>query len=488
MPHKTFLALSSAAALLAATVHAEDHLEQRIGRVETGLFPSAVLAADLGRPASISNRMAFHGIPAMSIAVIENGQVQWARAYGVSERGGNRGVTPDTLFQAASVSKPVSAFGALLLVQEGALDLDKDVDLELRSWHVPPSPLLAESKITLRRLLNHTSGLDTEGFDGYEPGAPLPSLLQILNGETVAHNAAVRIQTTPGTVFHYSGGGFMVVQQLITDVTGRSFSQYMQEAVLAKLGMTNSTFEQPLSPHRSIVTAAGHRRDGSTLPGNWKVYPELAAAGLWTTPTDLARLAIELQDALAGRPTRLLKRELAREMLTDPTGNAGLGVFLAGGNGAARRFTHSGRNAGFDARLEAFKNGRHGAVVMINRNNNGGFIDEVLDSVAREYHWVGYPTNEPQRTYLALPLEIMQAYPGKYEAANKPVLLIEMVDGHLFAKPGDDPWLPLFPKSETEFFSTKAKITLTFLKDTSGAGRRLIERLNSETIQRTRAR
>jgi CubicO group peptidase (beta-lactamase class C family) len=321
------------------------------------------------------------------------------------ELGGHSPVNPGTLFQAASLSKPVTALGALLLVQRGRLELDRDVSQWLKSWK-------PEEPITLRQLLSHTAGLSVWGFAGYTPGAPLPNTLQILNGRPPANSDSVRVTTPPGMRVRYSGGGYVAVQQLIIDVTQLPFEEYMRKEVLSPIGMSQSTFGQPLSADQARTAALGHRRDGAKLEGGWMVHPELAAAGLWTTPTDLARMMIELQDALAGRPSRILKTEGAREMLTGRVDNAGLGLFLTGPNGTSRRFVHSGRNAGFDALLVGYKNGRQGAIVMINRNNNEGFINEVLESIAREYGWPDYVPQAEQLEYEAVPSSIQAAYAG----------------------------------------------------------------------------
>lgn len=459
---------------------AQSGVMEQIRHVETSLLPHAVPQGELGSPATIEQRMAYHDIPAVSIAVIEDGKVQWAKAYGVTQRNSGRPVTPQTLFQAASVSKTVCALGALRLSVDRHISLDEDVNLWLHSWKVPESPLTVEQKVSLRRLLNHTAGLTVDGFSGYSPGSALPTTQQILDGQQPANNPPVRVSTVPGSRFSYSGGGYVVIQQLIADTSGLPFDQYMHEAVFTKLAMTSSTYGQP--PGASEA-ACGYSRDGAKVPGNWKVHPEMAPAGLWTTPTDLAQVIIELQDAMAGRPSRVLPPQLARQMLSAPTGSNGLGVFLTGPNGAARRFMHSGRNAGFDAMLVGYKNGRKGAVIMINRNNNGGFIDEVLESVAREYHWPGYRSSPVQREYVDISIDRLNAYARRYQAPDHRELRIEIVEGHLFAKPGEDPWMPLFPASTTEFFSSQNDTTWIF----SRGGKDLLEKSGAHEVHWTAA-
>jgi CubicO group peptidase (beta-lactamase class C family) len=453
--------------------------DSSIARVERGLLPRAVPKGQAGKRASITERMKYHGIPAMSLAVIEDGHIAWARAYGVRDRNDKVPVTIETLFQAASLSKTVSALGALALVQAQRVDLDGDVRQWLRSWK-------SDQGVTLRQLLSHTAGLGVSGFAGYVPGTPLPTTVQILNGEKPANNGPVRAVASPGTTVSYSGGGYVAVQQLIMDVTQSSYDEYMQRLVLSSLTMTHSGFEQPLPANRARLAAWGHRRDGSTLERNWMIQPELAPAGLWTTPSDLAQVIIELQDALAGRRSRLLTQGSAREMLTARVGNAGLGVFLTGPNGASRRFIHSGRNAGFDAMLVGYKNGRQGAVVMINRNNNEGFIEEVLESVAREYRWPDYITWTSQLEHERVPAAIQATYAGTYEATGRPSLIVVWEDEKLFGRPGDDPWFRLYPVSENEFVTIDNEARWTFAKGPDGRVSEVIVRSGGSELRRRR--
>src|SRR6185436_3005366 len=315
---------------------------------------------------------------------------------------------------------------------------------------------------------------------------PLPSTTQILNGQSPANNEPVRVTSPPGAEVRYSGGGYVVVQQLVTGVAGQPFDRYMRDTVFAPLGMDDSWFEQPLSSDHARFAASGYRREGSMLAGGFMVHPELAAAGLWTTPSDLARVVITLQDALAGRATQFLKPEMAREMLTANISNAGLGVFLTGPNGPSRRFTHSGRNAGFDGMVVGYKNGRQGAVVMINRNNNEGFITEVLESIAREYQWPDFLDDRPQREYVAVPGSVQAAYAGSYEAAGQSPLMVVYEDDKLFARSGEDAWFRLYPVSPTEFFVAEDSTRWTFVRAADGTVAEVVESSNNGDVRRRR--
>jgi CubicO group peptidase (beta-lactamase class C family) len=355
------------------------------------LLTSVTLPADADAVDDfVRAHMAKRKIVGLSLAVIQDGKIVKAQAYGNTELSGGKPVTPNTLFQAGSISKSVSALGALRLVEQGSLSLDEDVNVRLKSWRVPDSPLLKEKKVTLRGILSHTAGLTVHGFPGYRVTADRPTLVQILNGERPANTSPIRVDILPGSKWRYSGGGYTVMQQLITDVTGQPFDSLMQETVLGPLGMTSSTFQQPLPDGKARLTASGYYPGERPVPGRWNVYPEMAAAGLWTTPTDLANFAIAVQQSLAGTENRVISQKMTREMLTNVLGDDGLGVFLQG-KGKTRRFEHGGRDEGFDAQMTAYTETGQGAVVMINANDNSGTLQRVIEAIAKQYQWPEYP-------------------------------------------------------------------------------------------------
>lgn len=364
---------------------ATSEVELRIRTVESGLVVPDATAPAASR-ASIQERMRHYRVPGVSIAVIEGGRIEWARAYGVREAGGTVPVDAATLFQSASISKPVTTVAALRMVERGRLSLDEDVNLRLASWRVPSSPLTADRKVTLRRILTHSAGLSVSGFAGYTPGEPVPTLRQLLDGAPPANSEPVRVTSVPGAEQRYSGGGFSVAQLLVAEAAGRPFEAALRELVLSPAGMRHSTFAQPLPPASRANAASGHDSAGARVPGRWRIHPELAAAGLWSTPSDLARLAISIQRAAAGQPGGILSPPMAAEMLTPQMGPSGLG-FVVLGDGEARIFRHAGSNVGFRARMLAYVEGGRGAVVMTNGDGGAELVEEILASLARAYRW-----------------------------------------------------------------------------------------------------
>jgi CubicO group peptidase (beta-lactamase class C family) len=366
-------------------------IEQRIQRIQNGIPPTVLVKGDPVSTTKLADRMAALHVPGVSIAVIHDGKIEWARGFGVTRIGGPP-VTPDTLFQAASISKPVAAMAVLRLVQSGKLDLDTDVNQYLKTWKVPANNFTEHKKVTLRELVTHTAGLTVHGFAGYASDAPVPTLVQVLNGEKPANSAPIRVDTEPGTIWRYSGGGYVVAQQLLEDVTGEPFPKLMHDTVLEPIGMTRSTYEQPLPKSRLGEVALPYRADGQPVPGGPHVYPEMAPAGLWTTPSDLARYAIEVQKSLAGTSNHVLSEAMIRQMLTPGLNHQGLGPGV-GGSANHPYFTHGGANEGYRCNLIAYNNG-DGVVIMTNSDNGGELASEIQRSVAREYKWPDFQPAE----------------------------------------------------------------------------------------------
>jgi CubicO group peptidase (beta-lactamase class C family) len=336
--------------------------------------------------AYVRAQMARRHIPGLSLAIIQDGRLVLARGYGVTDETTRTAVTPATLFQAGSISKPVSALGALHLVEAGRLSLDGDVNATLTSWKVPANAFTATEKVTLRRLLSHSAGVTVHGFPGYDVAASMPTLIQVLDGAPPANTPPIVVDTTPGALWRYSGGGITIMQQLMIDVTHEPFPRFMQQTVLGPIGMTSSSFQQPLPPARAALTASGYYADRTPVRGRWHVYPEMAAAGLWTTPSDLARFAIEIQQTLAGHGHGVISPAMAHQYVTVQNGPSGLGVIVSG-SGRTLTFSHGGRDEGFDAQLVAYAATGQGAAIMINANDDSRFVGRLLEFIGRAYGW-----------------------------------------------------------------------------------------------------
>jgi CubicO group peptidase (beta-lactamase class C family) len=430
----------------------------RSGEVEAGLLPAVAIRGRPRAPMALADRMEHYRVPGVSVAVVDGGRIVWARGYGVAETGGECAVDERTLFQAASISKPVTALVALRLVERGLLDLDEDVNWRLRSWRLPESPLADERRVTLRRILSHTAGLTVSGVPGYAPGTPLPTLTQLLDGASPATNEPVRVEREPGRGFQYSGGAYCLAEQLITDVTGRGFADFAREMVLEPLAMSDSTFARPMPAELKRRAAVGHTAAGDRMAGGWLVQSGVAAGGLWTTPSDLARFVMELQRAYAGR-SKLLGRAAARDMLTaQDASHVGLGPWMEGERTSAR-FYHTGSNLGYRARLVGYLQGGWGAVVMTNGENGELLCIEVLNAIASVYGWPDYIVEKEiadvDRTGFA-------SFAGEYEVAGGYRLTVRHEDGRLFASAPGYGAGEMHPVSETSFFVEEVPAEITF--------------------------
>ena len=409
--------LSCAITILPATsrfVNPSD--AKRIERVEAGLTRDVIRFA--GRPPqtmSLRERMEHYRVNGLSIAVIDKGEVAWTKTYGVADASSLETLTPETLFQTASMGKLITAVAALQLVKAGKITLDEDVNDKLVSWKVPSNAFTAQQKVTLRRLLNHSAGFaNDEGFAGYPPGHPVPTLGQLVRHQPPTSGKPVEIDLVPGSVMRYSGFGYLVVQQLIEDVTGRRFQDYVEQEIFRKLQMPLSTYR--FSPDQELgrLVARGHEGNGTIDPSKkYHVYPEAAAAGFWSTPIELARLLIQLQRELKGESTQLLNQALMQTMLSPQfdSNPRGIGVVLQGAS-RAEGFGHSGANAGYQSVLYATTATGQGAVVMTNSDEGIELVMEVVRSIANEYKWPFLQTRLTQ----TLPDSARKQYVGLFHS------------------------------------------------------------------------
>jgi CubicO group peptidase (beta-lactamase class C family) len=323
-------------------------------------------------------------IPSASIALIDEGRIAFARAYG-------KDATPETLYQAASLSKFVAAIGAMRLVQDGTLALDQDVNDKLTAWKVPSNSFDATHKVTLRGLLSMTGGIGVPGFLGYEAGVPIPTLTQILDGTSPANSPQVTVIAVPGSGYRYSGGGYEIAEALMQDSTGKPFPQLMQDLVLGPMRMTDSSFDQPPSAAFAGRAVSGHFSDGRELPRRWHVFPEHAAAGLWSTPTDLAKLLVQLADVWQGLSSIFLRRQTLEEILTPQNGGPyGLGAAIAG-DGASLVLMKRGQNIGYQGYLILYPASGQGMVVMTNSDNGSKLAKALIKRAAAAYDWPELP-------------------------------------------------------------------------------------------------
>ena len=457
--------------------------EDRIRRVETEI--PAVTHGERTLQLSLEQWMQALAVPGVSIAVIEDFRIAWTKSYGVTRLGPEGSpVTPGTIFQAASIAKPVTALAVLHQVENGRMYLDEDINTYLRSWKLPESDMAAGEKVTLRRLLAHAGGITPGGFTGYDRTAQAPGIVAVLDGVAPASNPPARVLTKPGTEVAYSGLGYTLLQLALEDLTQQRFEAILKESVLQPLGLRNSTFEQQLPEALRARAASGHLGVGAAVEGDWRVHPELAAAGLWSTPADLATMIIDVANSRRGDKGRLLSSDMSRQALSQQQDGMGLG-FVVRSDDAHGYFAHSGGNTGYFAHFEMLADTGHGIVVMTNSDAGQALASLLIASVANEYDWplpdrrqvAGVRAERlfAQHDRVANPRQkinvdpaVLARYAGKYQLAPELVFDITLVDGQLRVRLGDQPQFPLFAESPSRFFLDVVDAQITFVVDASG--------------------
>lgn len=391
-------------------------VEAKIDRVINNLQVGTSLDR-IYKTKTLSNQLEKYHTPGVSIAVINNGEIEWARGFGKRDLVSNQPVDINTLFEAGSVSKPVFALTVMRLYEKGVVDLDEDVNTYLKSWQVPKSGNW-QPKITLRQLLSHTAGLTVHGFPGYLPSESLPSLPQILIGEAPANTPAVEVNILPGRTYRYSGGGTTVAQLAIQDLMNKALPDIADQELFQPLDLALSTYQQPLPYELEKMASTAYPYKGQPIYGRFHIYPEMAAAGLWTNPTELATLLIEVQKSIKGK-SNLLKKETVEEMLAPQkvAKHIGIGFFLES-KGDSARFGHGGWDEGFVTTVTAYKNLGMGAVIMVNSNEGFPIMDEIIRSIAQEYGWPDYVDSPPK---FVTELEGIEDYAGIYSGEQSEV-------------------------------------------------------------------
>jgi CubicO group peptidase (beta-lactamase class C family) len=443
-----------------AQVAASD-VQRHIDKVTSCLYGPVIAKGD--PCVTLEKRMEELHIPGVSIAVIHNGKIEWARGYGVGKVGGAT-VTPETIFQAGSISKPVASMALLRLVEQKKLVLDEDVNKQLTTWKLPENEAAKGKPVTLRELMTHTGGTTVHGFPGYAHGEPVPTLVQVLNGEKPANTPAIRIEAEPGTKWNYSGGGITIMQLMAIDAAKEPFPKLVHDTVLAPIGMKHSTYEQPL-PATMGPAATPYNADGTAVPGGAHTYPEMAAAGLWTTASDLALYVMENQQSLVGKANHVLSQEMTKEMVTPGIGNWGLGVQI-GGAETNRYFTHGGVNAGFEALFVGYENHGDGAVVMTNAQGGGRLADAVMRSIAMEYGWPDFKA--VVRDEVKVDRSVLAQYVGTYELTPRFSLTFTLEGDQLSVQSNPNDKMPVYAESETKVFPKAMNAEIEFVKDDKG--------------------
>lgn len=331
--------------------------------------------------------MTTYRVPVVGYAIIKNYKIIAVKTLSIDPK---LQVSDNSLFQAASISKSMSAYGALKLVSQGKLNLDESVNKQLTTWKIPDNKYNKNNPVTLKQLLDMTSGLSVSGYPGHAQGEKLPTLEEVLDGKPPANTPPIRVFYKPGTQYFYSGGAFQVLEKLIEDTTKQSFEDWMNNEVLKPLNMDDSIYQYPLKKELRSVAIPGFLNDGTMIKGGWNNYAIAGAGGAWSTPKDLAKFAINISNAYLGKENNLISKSAAAQMLTrQKNTDYGLGVVL-NGNGNTLNFRKAGHNAGYHNEMIMFPNSGDGIVIMTNSENGEYIINYMIPFIAQKYNWPCY--------------------------------------------------------------------------------------------------
>ncbi len=425
-------------------------------------------------PYSLKERMTFYHIQGLSIAVIHNYKLEWAKGYGWADDSLKIPVTTETLFQAGSISKSLNGVGVLKLVQDKKVDLYTDINTYLQSWKFPYDSLSKGKKITIANLLSHSAGLTVHGFGGYEKGAGIPTIPQVLDGKKPANSPAVRSMYQPGVKYEYSGGGTTISQLIMMDITHRPYDQYMYENVLKPLGMTSSTYQQPPVDKDPKIISTAYYPNGKSVKGRYHIYPEQAAAGLWTNPTDLSKYIIETQLALAGKSQKVLNQQTTTLRLTPYVdASAALDVFIDKYPDGVKYFEHGGVDEGFISQYYGNFDGGDGLVVMVNTSDGGLIIPEIVNSIAKVYGFKGLNHSHVFKAATVTDA-VLDHYTGQYELAPGFLLTVTREGHGLCVQATGQDKTYLVAESENKFIVKEVDAEIEFVRVDSGAVTKLI--------------
>lgn len=451
---------------LSQTTYSKETLK-KIQEVENNITGSVILGNE--KPHTIQEQMKLYNVKGMSIAVIENNQIAWAKAYGWADESEKRPMTTETLFEPGSISKSLNAVGILKLAQDKKVDLYTDINTYLTSWKFPYDSLSKGKKITLAEILSHNAGLTVHGFPGHNINSQIPTVIQVLDGKSPAVTPAVRSEFEPGLKFQYSGGGTTISQLILTDLTGKTYDEWMYENVLKPIGMTHSSYAIPNSRSNTNKYASAYYPDGSPVLNKFHVYPEQAAAGLWMTPSDLCQYIIDMQLAYKGKKSKVLTPEMVKLHLTPyNNGPTAMGTFIQDLDGA-KYFEHGAGNDGFCGQFFGSLDEGYGVVIFLN-TEDGSLLYDVINSVAKAYNWKNF-YREPRKKDLgngpvSVPEFIVEKYKGIYLFDDQ-WASVEEKDGEcLFYTDGRS--AKMYFTSTTRFINREFQAVKEFYTDENG--------------------
>lgn len=340
----------------------------------------------------INKLLSEYKTPGVSIVILDSFKVVYAKGFGKLNINEKTAVNPATIFQSASIGKSITAVALMYYVEKGFFNLDENVNIKLRSWKLAETEFTQHEKVTLRRLLSHTAGVNVHGFDGYYFNQKLPDLLQVLDGKSPANSEAVKVINTPGNEFDYSGGGYLVIQKLMEDVLNKPFEEIVGEAVFKRINM-NNTFYAATSEYKN--TAFAHDSTGNlSVNGKYHKFIEYGAgAGLWTTAEDLSKFVLELIRSYHGKSNILLSQKSVKKMFKAQNNayskgfgsDYGLGFYTK--NNGAEVFHGGSNDPGYEHMMYFYPELGKGAIILTNGFRGSELWQDLIIRIAQKFEW-----------------------------------------------------------------------------------------------------
>jgi CubicO group peptidase (beta-lactamase class C family) len=435
-------------------------VEERIKQVE-GNVPQGDYEIAGAPKQTLLDRMKFHGVKGVSIAVINNYEVEWAKGYGWADSSEQRPVTPETFFLIVSISKSLNAMGILKLAQDNKIDINADINNYLTSWKFPYDSISKGKKITMAQLLSHSAGLTTSGGSDYQRGDTLPTIYDILDGKRPANSPAVRSEYEPGTRFQYSNNGSSIAMLTAMDITKKTYEDYIKETVLNPLGMNNTFFTDIPPGNLKQKFATGYNEDGTQLKGKYSILAQQAGGAAWSTPSEICKYIIEMQLSLKGKSNKILSKENTQMMVTPQIANSGLGVFVDS-IGSEKYFQNGGGRRGFTSLYYgSFKDGK-GVVIFVN-SSNASIQKEIGYSVAMAYGWKDF-YKPKTKTIIPMSVKELEEYEGEYVFSPDASVFIDYDGTGFYAAVSGQSWYNIFPEAKDKFFGQVKEVELEFVR------------------------
>jgi len=414
---------------------------------------------------SIANTMKESKIPALSLAVINEGEVEWSETYQNADFLGEQPLDSTSVFQAASLSKPVTFLAALRMYAAGEIALDTNIQVYLKDYQLPQGKQTPENPVTFRNIFSHTSGISPGGYQGYARDLPMPSDISILRGEEGANTPAIKVVTPPNEVLRYSGGAYTLAELALQDYFAADFSGIMQKWILEPVGMEHSTFTQPFPVADSNKVAKGYTYAGKRVEGAWRNHPEQAAAGLWSNASDMAKILVEVYRAYQGKESVFSKADI-EAILSHERDNHVYGFFVERSEDDIA-ITHYGGNAGYRTGMTISLTSGKGLVYLTNSDNGGLLGNTLLLSAAQVYGWKHFTQEKVHRSEVSS--EVLRGLVGEYKWNKEVDLSIEFDESakhiSLFFPNGDEYKLTPIRGKGLDFIHSNSGVRVSFSKE-----------------------